>query len=58
MKNTLLGILNFIKIYVLFMNHEDHKNRMNSLRLVINVCVVLLLISVYPQIKKVLNKAG
>jgi hypothetical protein len=57
-KSLLLGILNFIKTYVLFMKHEDPKNKMKSLRLVINVCVVVLVISLYPQMKKVMNKAA
>ena len=57
-KNVLLGILNFIKTYVLFMNHEDPKNKMKSLKLVINVCVFVLVISLYPLFKKVIGKAA
>ncbi len=38
------------------MKHEDPKNRMKSLKIVINICVAVLIISLYPQMKKVLNK--
>ena len=55
-RNTLLGILEFIKTYVLFMNHKDQKNKIQSLKIVINICVVLLVITLYPQVKKLLNK--
>lgn len=55
-KNTLLGIMDFIKTYVLFMNHKDEKNKMRALKIITEVCVVVLLISFYPQIKKVLGK--
>lgn len=57
-KNTLMAILNFIKTYVLFMNHEDPKNKMKSLKIVINVCVVILVVSLYPQFKKAVGKAA
>ncbi len=40
------------------MNHGDQKNRMKSLKIVINLCVVVLVLTMYPQIKKVLNKVG
>jgi hypothetical protein len=57
-KNSLMGILNFIKTYVLFMKHEDANNRMKSLRIVINVCVAVLVFTLYPQIKKLVRKAA
>lgn len=55
-KRTILGIMDFIKTYVLFMNHKDDKNKMRSLKLVFEVSVVVLAITFYPQIKKVIHK--
>ncbi len=57
-RNTLLGILNFIKTYVLLMNKKDERSKINSLGLVIKVCVVILVLSLYPQVKKYLNNAA
>lgn len=56
MKNTIFGIMDFIKTYVLLMNHKDEKNKMRALKIVIEVCIVVLMISFYPQIKKVFSK--
>ena len=33
-KNFLLGVMDFIKTYVLFMNHKDDKNKMRALKIV------------------------
>lgn len=52
----ILGLLEFIKTYVLFMNQKDEKRKVKSLKTVINFCVIILIITFIPQLKKIINK--
>jgi hypothetical protein len=55
-KGFFLTIFNFIKYNILCMNQQDSKSKMKALKIAINISIVLLMISLYPIMRKALKK--
>jgi hypothetical protein len=50
--------LDFIKTYILFQNKDDRGDKMKALQMVMNVTIVVMVLSLYPLVKKGLVKAA
>jgi len=51
-----MAIFNFIKTYVLCMNQKDTRSKIKALKIAINIAIVILMISLYPVLRKALKK--
>jgi hypothetical protein len=55
-KGFFMAIFNFIKFNILCMNQQDPKSKMRALKIAINISIILLMISLYPILRKALKK--